>query len=418
MIKKIFFSLLALVSIFNASAQFTYTFKDTTTPYVPLTGATSLNGALIWDDEKLVAPMPFTWTVNGNIAINQFNLMLGYTSIFTDTVNTSAAHGFVLGDVDIVDRGIETGITSLSPIRYTTTGTAPNRIFKMEIANAGFAKEYYVYGILLDSINLQVWVYETSNIVEIHYGSSQVSDPASYFYFNGTGPIVANARLFDFDFGNYGTLYLLSGNPSSPMVDSFTFPISGITLPPSLNSWPADGTVYRFTPKSPCIPPTANLTAGTPSGKTVQYTYSGTTTTLDSLVWAFGDGQKQKVTSAFTTPVSHTYAANGSYMVCVTAYNSCSNNNFCKQQKLGIGNLSTLSNVKVYPNPADDRIYIEGMQPPSKAVVSSMVGQQLIVTDIRGSSQSLDISLLSAGTYLLRLIGKDGLSTSIKIMKQ
>ncbi len=54
-------------------------------------------------------------------------------------------------------------------------------------------------------------------------------------------------------------------------------------------------------------------------------TYTGTTAGLDSVVWSFGDGGKAKGLTA-----SHTYAAIGSYTVCVTAYTVCGSNKVCQ----------------------------------------------------------------------------------------
>jgi hypothetical protein len=150
----------------------------------------------------------------------------------------------------------------------------------------------------------------------------------------------------------------------------------------------------------------------------VQYTYSGTTIGLDSLVWNFGDGQKQKVTTGFTTPVSHTFAANGKYSVCVTAYNSCGSHNFCKQTPLAVGNIASLGNVKVYPNPAKELITIEGMQAGDQVSVMSVLGQQVLGSTISSNKETLSISELPSGTYMLLLTKQNGAGASIRIVKQ
>ena len=124
-----------------------------------------------------------------------------------------------------------------------------------------------------------------------------------------------------------------------------------------------------------CVVPTSAFAYTTTAVRTVQYTYSGTTTAIDSLVWNFGDGQKQKVTTGYTTPVSHTYATNGNYSSCATVYSGCGSNQYCKQVALAVGNISALEGVKVYPNPVSDHLMIEGLQGGTYTVMNA-IGQQ------------------------------------------
>lgn len=64
--------------------------------------------------------------------------------------------------------------------------------------------------------------------------------------------------------------------------------------------------------------PTAGLSVSGSTSGTRSFTYTGTTTGIDSLVWSFGDGSR-----ATGNTVSHTYSATGSYTVSITAYNHC-----------------------------------------------------------------------------------------------
>ena len=57
---------------------------------------------------------------------------------------------------------------------------------------------------------------------------------------------------------------------------------------------------------------------------TIGGTYTGTTLGVDSIVWKFGDG-----TEATGTSVLHTFAAVGTYHVCVIAYSHCGNDTAC-----------------------------------------------------------------------------------------
>lgn len=74
----------------------------------------------------------------------------------------------------------------------------------------------------------------------------------------------------------------------------------------------------------PCIAaPIASATASG-SGHTWTLTYTGTTPMLDSLTWRYGDG-----TTGYGGTTIHTFAAAGTYNVCVAAYNGCGWDSAC-----------------------------------------------------------------------------------------
>lgn len=227
----------------NSFAQRPYTLTTQTgQAYQPLTSGTSLNNGVIWDEENFTATMPFNFTL-GTHTSNKFSLR----SAFIATLDTaSILDGFIFCDWDLADKGLLTGTTSLSPIRYTTTGTAPNRIFKMEIANAGFYVELDAYSTMDDSVNMQIWYYETSNIVELHYGPSRISHEADYYNW-GNGLLTGYGKSLNIDSATWDVMFTLSGNPANPILDSIPGPQNPPTL---LNSFPANGTVYRFTPNT------------------------------------------------------------------------------------------------------------------------------------------------------------------------
>jgi len=166
-----------------------------------------------------------------------------------------------------------------------------------------------------------------------------------------------------------------------------------------------------------CAVPTAHFSAGTPSGKTVQYTYNGTTSGIDSLVWSFDDGQSQTVKSGFTSPVAHTFAFNGSFNVCVTAYGQCGVNTFCQQTALSVKGMAALEGVKVYPNPAADVLAIEGAAGAHFSIANSL-GQILLEGRIHSGNAQVDVSALPAGLYLLRLTDANGNRGVMQLMKR
>ncbi len=225
----------------TAKAQLGYKLSVSTDTYTPLTGGTSVNGTTMWDEENYKIPLGFNFKL-GSTTITDFSLVSSSFAA-TDTDGTVIS-GFFTCDADLHDRGNAGGSASMSPIRYTVSGSAGSRIFKMEIANAGFWDEWDTYSTNNDSVNFQVWYYETSNIVELRFGPSNITHATDYFFL-GSGPIIGFMKNIDPSSGSLDMLYYLDGSASSPALDSTSsmFSVSG-----GLASYPANGTVYRFTP--------------------------------------------------------------------------------------------------------------------------------------------------------------------------
>ncbi|MEY3444078.1 MAG: hypothetical protein RLZZ519_2359 [Bacteroidota bacterium] len=128
--------------------------------------------------------------------------------------------------------------------------------------------------------------------------------------------------------------------------------------------------------------------------------------------WNFGDGNN----STQSAP-THTYTANGAYVVTLTASNACGTSivtdtvviNF-----IGIANPSNMD-VNVFPNPAHDRVIVttdlSEIQDLRVAVIS-LTGQVMVeqqFTDVNGSfRQTLDLNTLAAGVYFLQVEGTAG----------
>jgi hypothetical protein len=168
-----------------------------------------------------------------------------------------------------------------------------------------------------------------------------------------------------------------------------------------------------------CTPATAALVRSASVGLSQAYTYTGTGTGLDSLVWDFGDGTKQKITSGFGNAVLHNYAAAGHYTVCVTAYNeSCGGSSTaCLPVALAVGNLSALKDVRVYPNPASDMLTVEGAAGAS-AMLLNALGQEAGSFRIAQARQAISLRHLPAGIYLLQLTDAQGNRGVMRISKR
>lgn len=229
----------ALMSTNQLQAQMPYTFGVSTAAYQPITNGTTLNDTTVWDDERYRVDIPFAFSLNNK----------PMTSLFLESAEIAmpdtagSIDGLPLMSSDLVDRGIADSLqVSQSPIRYIIEGAAGNRILKLEIANAGFADEFYADSTADDYFNMQVWLYENGNIIEYRYGSSSVTDFGTYF---PLGMLTGFVKNIDLAGSSFDMMYVLSGDPSSPVIDS----LAQTSFTTGLTAFPDSGTVYRFTPK-------------------------------------------------------------------------------------------------------------------------------------------------------------------------
>jgi len=76
-----------------------------------------------------------------------------------------------------------------------------------------------------------------------------------------------------------------------------------------------------------------------------------------------------------------------------------------------------LKSIQVYPNPAQNSIYIQNGQ-NSRALIYNLQGLQLLTMDLSSASETLDISHINAGVYILKIETKVGVvNKKISILK-
>lgn len=243
--------LLAILAIpLAVSAQYRF-YKDSSYnqvfSFIP--SPVSVNTNQFWDDPDFSIPIGFSFRMFADTTDTLYmSSAFGFGGLLTTkpvsstTLNATGiiAHGSDLQDRDTTLSG------SKSPIAYALSGTSPNRIFKLEWKNAGFYNAID-NGAFSDSVNFQLWLYEGSDVIEIHFGNGNYVSPNSDLYDGGPGPWVG---LFDSVDNNLdGRLnYYLKGSAAAPSLDSFSqstfFP--GV---PGMTGNPTPGSVYRFTPK-------------------------------------------------------------------------------------------------------------------------------------------------------------------------
>lgn len=231
--KKIFLLIAFFFSFILSYGQVasSYCFAPVNGAYVPLAGTTNVLGLTFNKDDgfssifPLDATTPFNF-VFGGASYSQIQVSSNGLLSFKNTAISETFYGKTAADIS--DRKpflapLWDDLRNTNVPRYVVTGSAPNRIFKIE-----WSGQKWNFQSSANVISFQVWLYETSNIIE-------------YIYNQGTANIngVPSATIGIYDAA--GTYLTLSNSSTNPTASSSAFTTS-------INSKPANGQIYRFTP--------------------------------------------------------------------------------------------------------------------------------------------------------------------------
>lgn len=172
---------------------------------------------------------------------------------------------------------------------------------------------------------------------------------------------------------------------------------------------------YGYPDCQNCSETPATFTSTYLSGNSFQYRFTGSIVAVDSIRWVWGDGKQQTVKSNFTNKLSHTFPGKGAYSVCITVYAvACSVKQYCNTSKLSVGT-SVVNELKIYPNPTTGIINLEGLEIGAELDLQSIVGQSVQRQKVTQEKQTISLENLPQGTYLLRVIFKNGTSSFAKV---
>ena len=171
----------------------------------------------------------------------------------------------------------------------------------------------------------------------------------------------------------------------------------------------ADLGAFEFNAIRPIIAPSVTATGLTIA---VQNLSTGQ---QDSISWTFGDGGTSKYYNT-----THTYAAAGTYTVCLHIYSCQGNADSCIQVTVAPATqvpataLSEQENIYVYPNPSSGMMTVAaGKHEFNKYAVINLMGQTLLQDNIPQGSSTINVSALPAGNYYLLLFD----NTDRKVVK-
>ncbi len=159
-----------------------------------------------------------------------------------------------------------------------------------------------------------------------------------------------------------------------------------------------------------CPPPVAAITNNNDT-----FHYSGTTPTIDSIVWDFGDG----FTDTGMSPV-HPYAVTDTYTVCVRVYGYCGADTLCTNiivTGVGISTVS-LDNISVYPNPATNQVNIQGITSLTRFRLITVTGSTLREGMLQIGGNKVSLNDYASGVYMIELSGGDGSRKTFRVIKE
>lgn len=217
---------LFVLSFSTLNAQ-SYSFSVTTSTYQDLTSPTVISTPDWTEFDVFKVKLPFKFNYYG-VDYDSIFAMGGFDGFVYE--NTGGNQYFPSDQIYTFDNGMVDAGSNSSPIAYQVTGSSPNRVFVLQTKNAHFSSDESGN----DYANVQLWLYEKSNIIEIHYGPSSILNSESWQVPNATGPSV----------GVYNTLsnfISLSGAADNPTVSTQVISIA-------IDGVPSTNKVYRFAP--------------------------------------------------------------------------------------------------------------------------------------------------------------------------
>jgi hypothetical protein len=181
-----------------------YGFSTYNSVYTPLDNPISLNNGVPWVSLDYTVPIGFDF--------NFFNTSIDTLYFVPDQgsplLSSSNAEGGVHKLINpygavLIDRGYMTS-TSLSPVSYQLSGSAPERVLKIEWKNCGFYFDLEDDGQSVDFINYQLWLYESDGKIEVHFGPQKISQPNLAYNYE-TGPQVSLIPAYYVDLDSIST---------------------------------------------------------------------------------------------------------------------------------------------------------------------------------------------------------------------
>ncbi len=206
------------------------------------------------------------------------------------------------------------------------------------------------------------------------------------------------------------------GNSSSDQNPEYTYPADGtynVCLVAG-NSCGYSNTICQDV--TVCGYPEASFTMS-PDGLTIDFTDQSTGNNINSWDWSFGDGN----TSDEQNP-SHTYAATGTYEVCLIVQKNCgSQDTICQDVVIDFSGISEQPQLVLngYPNPTDGLFHINFTDELQNAQleITDLTGKVILTQSVSGTFTETDVAELASGFYKIRIVHATGIGVMTLIKR-
>ena len=208
--------------------------------------------------------------------------------------------------------------------QYTTTGTAPYRVFIMQ-------HNGYVHGYSSNTFSFQIKLYETTNVIEFCYG-------------DGFPNVTSCSASIGLNNRENGVTSFISVTPTGVGTATTSTSSANNNIGTTQCDYLTLGTIYRFTPPTPIYTWTANGTQGTANGDT--YTVSPTQNSTYTVSATISGQTYTKTASVTVTPAAPTgfTVSNITSTTATVTWNA----NGASSWQYSINNGSTWTNVNTY----------------------------------------------------------------------
>lgn len=153
----------------------------------------------------------------------------------------------------------------------------------------------------------------------------------------------------------------------------------------------------------------STIAVGSGFGFGYEVSFTSESINADSVSWNFGDGSEVST----TTNPAHSFEALGVYDVWLTAYGPCNTDSLLiiyDANDLGI-DPEPETESSIYPNPADQSVYIMDLELPTQIVVFNLLGEVVNKSQTVNNGIEIETNDLAPGAYFIQMTDKIRQST-------